>query len=97
MSRKELSRRSFLRALGAGVGLTFAFLGSWNSFMTPLIFSSTRAKTFPLKVAELVTLHDINYTQLASTGVFASIIPVILALLFQRYIVRGLTEGAVKG
>ena len=76
---------------------TFGFLGSWNSFFTPLIFTHMRAKTFPVMIAELVTMWDADYTAVAATGVFASILPVVLALLFQRYIVQGLAEGAIKG
>jgi multiple sugar transport system permease protein len=82
---------------GLVAGGTFAFLGSWNSFFTPLVFAQNRAKTFPVVVSELVTNVDADYTAIAAGGVFACIAPVILALAFQRYIVQGLTTGALKG
>jgi multiple sugar transport system permease protein len=76
---------------------TFAFLNTWNSFFTPLIFASMKAKTFILTISELVTEMDIDYSQMAAAGVIAAILPVALTLLFQRYVIQGLTAGGIKG
>lgn len=76
---------------------TFAFLNTWNSFFTPLIFASKTAKTFTVNISELVTTFDVDYSAMAAAGVLACILPVTLALVFQRYVIQGLTAGGVKG
>jgi len=76
----------------------FAFLGSWNAFFIPLIFtSSEETRTAPLAVAFLIGRFYVQFGLLAAAGTLASFIPVILALLFQRYILGGLVAGALKG
>ena len=86
-----------LSAPGVVAAGTFTFLNTWNSFFTPLIFAQMQAKTFIVNIAELVTTMDIDYSQMAAAGAFAVILPIALALLFQRYIIQGLTAGAMKG
>jgi multiple sugar transport system permease protein len=86
-----------LSAPGVVAAGTFTFLNTWNSFFTPLIFAQMQAKTFIVNIAELVTTMDIDYSAMAAAGVFAVILPVALALLFQRYIIQGLTAGGIKG
>ncbi|MDI6909195.1 carbohydrate ABC transporter permease [Nocardioides sp.] len=76
----------------------FGFLLAWDEFLYALIFtSSTDAKTIPVAIAEFTGKHSSDFGLIAAGGVLATIPPVILALVFQRYIVGGLTSGAVKG
>jgi len=76
----------------------FAFLGSWNAFFLPLIFTSSEdTRTAPLAVAFLIGRFYVQFGLLAAAGTMACAIPVILALVFQRYILRGLVAGALKG
>ncbi|HVO41103.1 MAG TPA: carbohydrate ABC transporter permease [Aggregatilineales bacterium] len=76
----------------------FVFLAAWDEFFFSLIFTSTvAAKTVPVAIAEFAGRHAIDIPAMMSGGVLAALPPVILALLFQRYIVRGMTAGAVKG
>lgn len=76
----------------------FAFLLAWDEFFFALLFTSTpAAKTVPVAIAEFTGRHAIDFSAQATGGVLAAIPPVLLALVFQRYIVRGLTAGAVKG
>ncbi len=76
----------------------FAFLLAWDEFFFALLFTSTpAAKTVPVAIAEFTGRHAIDFSAQATGGVIAAIPPVLLALVFQRYIVRGLTAGAVKG
>ncbi len=86
-----------LSAPGMVAAGTFAFLNTWNSFFTPLIFASKNAKTLTVNISELVTTFDVDYSAMAAAGVIACILPVTLALIFQRYVIQGLTAGAVKG
>jgi multiple sugar transport system permease protein len=76
----------------------FAFLLAWDEFFFALLLTSTpAAKTVPVAIAEFTGRHAIDFSAQATGGVLATIPPVLLALIFQRYIVRGLTAGAVKG
>jgi multiple sugar transport system permease protein len=76
---------------------SYIFLNSWNSFFTPLIFGQMKAKTFTVNISELVTTVDIDWSMMAAAGIIACIVPIALTLLFQRYIIRGLTAGGLKG
>lgn len=76
----------------------FAFIIAWNEFFTAFILSSTlNSKTISVLLSEFSSKVGIDYVAMASAGVIASLPPVIMALVFQRYIVQGLTGGAVKG
>ena len=76
----------------------FGFLLSWDEFLYSLIFTSTsNAKTIPVAIAEFTGKFSSDFGIIAAGGVLASLPPLLLALMFQRYIVGGLTSGAVKG
>jgi len=76
----------------------FVFLLAWDEFFYALLFTSTlAAKTAPVVIAEFVGRYVTDITAMMAGGVLAAIPPVLLALIFQRYIVSGLTAGAVKG
>jgi multiple sugar transport system permease protein len=76
----------------------FGFLLAWDEFLYSLIFTSTtNAKTIPVAIAEFTGKYSSDFGQIAAGGVLAALPPLLLALLFQRYIVGGLTSGAVKG
>lgn len=75
----------------------FTFLSSWNEFFIALILTASRAKTITVIVTEFATQFGIDYGLMTTGGVIGSIPPLILALLLQRYIVQGLTAGAMKG
>ncbi len=74
-----------------------SFLMAWDEFLYALVFSqSDSAKTIPVAVSEFSTKYGVDYGMMMTSGVVATIIPLLLALFFQRYIVSGLTSGAVK-
>jgi len=76
----------------------FAFLASWNEFLLALMFTQTIAsQTVPIVVASFASDFTISFSFINAAGVIAVIPPVVLALVFERYIVSGLTAGAVKG
>lgn len=76
----------------------FVFLLAWDEFFFALILTSTiSAKTVPVAIAEFTGRYVVDVGGMMTGGVLAAIPPVILALVFQRYIVSGLTAGAVKG
>ena len=76
----------------------FVFLVAWDEFFYALIFTSTlAAKTAPVAIAEFVGRYVVNINGMMAGGILAALPPVVLALIFQRYIVSGMTAGAVKG
>ncbi|MDR3573309.1 MAG: carbohydrate ABC transporter permease [Anaerolineaceae bacterium] len=76
----------------------FVFLLAWDEFFYALIFTSTlAAKTAPVAISEFIGRYAVNVTGMMAGGILAALPPVILGLLFQRYIVSGMTTGAVKG
>ncbi len=78
--------------------LTFAFLTSWNEFVFALILTqNVAAQTLPIVISGFVMDFTTSFSFVNAAGVIAIIPPVLMAVLFQRYIVSGLTAGAVKG
>jgi multiple sugar transport system permease protein len=74
------------------------FLLSWGEFLYALLFTnSNAARTMPIVVTMFVGEFGVEYNMIAAALVLGIIPPVVVALLFQRYIVAGLTAGSVKG
>ncbi|MCD6449806.1 MAG: carbohydrate ABC transporter permease [Thermotogaceae bacterium] len=76
----------------------FSFLMCWDEFLYALILTfNMKAKTITVVVSEFTTRHMIDYGLMMAGGLVATIPPLILVIIFQRYIITGLTAGAVKG
>jgi multiple sugar transport system permease protein len=85
-------------APGLVAAAVFSFMTAWNEFMFALFMTSTKAaKTMPVVAANFATDMNTQFTLMASAGVLAVIPPLILVLIFQRLIVRGMAAGSVKG
>ncbi len=91
--------RVILPLAGPGLASTavYAFIASWNEFFYAFIYTSAQAKTLPVLIAEFSSKFGPDYISMAAAGVVASIPPLLIALVFQKYLIRGLTAGAVKG
>ena len=76
----------------------WTFLTTWNDFMWPLIVLSDEAKyTLPVALANLSGEH-VQDTELMMAGSVVTVVPVLLAFLaLQRYYMRGIMAGSVKG
>jgi multiple sugar transport system permease protein len=75
----------------------FAFLLCWDEFLYALIFTSTSdSKTIPVAIAEFTGRNAVDFGLIAAGGVLASVPPLLLTLVFQRYLIEGLSSGAVK-
>lgn len=76
--------------------LTFIF--SWKDFLFALVLTSTpKGNTIPIGIAGFVQEYNLRYGELSSAAILATIPAVILIVLAQRHIVKGMTMGAVKG
>jgi ABC-type glycerol-3-phosphate transport system permease component len=83
---------------GMMVAATFGVIFIWNEFLVGLyIVNSTSRETIPIAASALLTVESpIDWNLAAATGIL-TVIPVLLFSLFvQRYIVRGITAGAVR-
>ena len=76
----------------------FVFLGSWNDFLWPLIILTDQSRyTLPVALAAL-SRESVQDTELMMAGSVITILPVLgLFLMLQRYYIRGLLAGSVKG
>lgn len=87
-----------LAAPGIGATAIFTLLNAWDEFFFALIFTSTyAAKTVPVALAEFIGRHTVNWGLLVTGGFIASLPPIILSLMFYRYIVSGVLAGGLKG
>jgi len=75
----------------------YAFLFAWDELLFVAALTQTRAETIPIGIRNFIGNYSQEYDQLMAAGV-VSTLPVLLAFFFtQRWLVRGLTAGAVKG
>ena len=74
------------------------FMGSWRSFMWPLIITHTRNMfTLPVALAQFQEMYGVQWT-LMMAGSVIMIIPMLIVFIFgQRYFVEGIQLGAIKG
>lgn len=73
-----------------------AFIFAWNEFLYALILTRTNWKTAPIAVLSYITSEGIKWGELAAASVLITLPVLVLALCIQKYIVSGLTMGAVK-
>lgn len=100
LSPGRIFRRIYLPLASGGLATCgiLNFIFSWNEFLFALTFTTTeRARTVPVGIALFAGLHEIPFGDMAAAAVLVSLPVVALAMLFQRGIVSGLTQGAVKG
>jgi multiple sugar transport system permease protein len=84
----------------AGPGLTAAailtFLGAWGQYLVPLVFSPTLTKPLTVLIPEFATKNFIDYGLITAAGSIAIIIPALVVIFLNRYLVTGLLAGSVK-
>ncbi len=85
-----------LAAPGLVVAFLFSFVFSWNEFLFAFTLTFDSAKTLPFQIAGNVINTGPRYWDLAAQGIVVLLPPLLIALAASKYIVRGLTLGAVK-
>jgi multiple sugar transport system permease protein len=81
---------------GLVIAFLFAFVFAWNEFFFAFTLTFDNAKTLPVQLASNVTTTGPRYWDICAQALIVMIPPLIIALLTGRYIIRGLTLGAVK-
>ncbi|MDD3360652.1 MAG: carbohydrate ABC transporter permease [Hespellia sp.] len=84
-------------APGLATAFIFTLFLAWNDFLVALLLTSTNAKTFTVGLAGFLSAYNLDLGPMCA-GAFVFSFPVmIISLAAQRYIVQGMTAGAVKG
>jgi multiple sugar transport system permease protein len=87
-----------LSAPGLTANAVIIFLLSWNDLLLPMIMTNrVEQMTLPVLISSFVTSKYLSYSVINAAGLLATIPALLLAALLQRYVVHGLTAGAVKG
>jgi multiple sugar transport system permease protein len=97
--RRRAFRWVVLPLLAPGVGSValLTFLASWNEFLFAYTFSATEAsRTVPVALALFPGVFEVPWGDIAAASILASVPPVLIVLLLQRYLVRGLLAGALR-
>lgn len=83
---------------GLAATAVFCLIVSWNEFLFALILTQTdEAMTLPVGIAGRVTQYEIKWGVMSAAATVAMVPILVFALAVQRYLVRGLSLGAVKG
>lgn len=73
-----------------------AFIFAWNNFIFPFTLTSSHAQTVTVSSLAFLGGNQVRFNLVAAGAVMAALPPLVLALSIQRYLVRGLSFGAVK-
>jgi multiple sugar transport system permease protein len=76
---------------------TLSFIFSWNNFMFSQVLSMERTKTLPIAVYNFISYAEVDWGGVMAAAVAIMVPAIALTMVFQKYVVKGLTMGAVKG
>lgn len=94
----EILRFVIIPIVRPGLAATgiLSFIFSWNEFAVALSLTQRQTATVPLGIGKYAQENTIAFTEMAAASTLSIIPAVVLLLVAQRFIVRGLTSGAVK-
>jgi multiple sugar transport system permease protein len=84
-------------APGLAATAILSFIYCWNEFLYAVILTGRDARTLPVTITSFMTNKSILWGRIAASGSLVLVPVLIFALLAQRYLVRGLSRGAIKG
>jgi multiple sugar transport system permease protein len=99
-NRLQAYYRVVLPVSGPGLvaGGAFTFMLCWNEFLVAQVLNTKPGTTtLPPVIAAMNAQINIDYSVIAASGFLGALPAVLLVLIFQRYLVQGLTAGSVKG
>ena len=97
-SNRQVYLKVVLPLLTPGLFATavIVFLFSWNDFMVAMNLTAKATQTVPVSIATFSQQYEVRYGEMAAGSLISLIPALILTFFAQKYIVRGLTAGAVK-
>jgi multiple sugar transport system permease protein len=98
-SRWQTLRLILVPALRPGIlaASTLAFIALWNDFILALFNTGRNTRTLTVEIYTSLSFYQLDWNKLSTSAVIAVIPAIIFISLTQKYIVRGLTMGAIKG
>ena len=97
------SIQTFIRVIlplsGPGIVTSsiLSFVFSWNNFMFSIVLATAKTKTVPVAIYNFISYAQIDWGGLMAAAVVITLPVLVLSIATQRYVIRGLTAGAVKG
>lgn len=98
-SRKHAFVKVVLPLVRPGIAAVclLAFIFAWNNFIFPFTLTASQAQSVTVSSLAFLGGNQVRFNLVAAGAVMAVLPPLVLALFIQRYLVRGLSFGAVKG
>jgi multiple sugar transport system permease protein len=98
-SRLQALRRIIIPQVKGGIAVTivFVFLNAWNEFLFAVVLSGNTVRPVTIAMFNFVSIEQTLWAQLAAVSVLAMLPVILLGIIAQKNIVKGLTVGAVKG
>jgi multiple sugar transport system permease protein len=82
---------------GIAVTAIFVFLNAWNEFMFAVVLGGNRVRPVTVAMFNFISVEQTQWSKLAAGAMLAMAPVILIGILAQRHIVKGLTVGAVKG
>ena len=82
---------------GIAVTTVFVFLNAWNEFLFAVVLGGNRVRPVTVAMFNFISVEQTQWARLAAGAMLAMAPVILIGLLAQRHIVKGLTVGAVKG
>lgn len=82
---------------GIAVTVVFVFLNAWNEFLFAVVLSGNTVRPVTIAMFNFVSVEQTLWAKLAAVSVLAMLPVIVLGIVGQKHIVKGLTVGAVKG
>ncbi len=82
---------------GIAVTTIFVFLNAWNEFLFAVVLGGNRVRPVTVAMFNFISVEQTQWARLAAAAMLAMAPVILLGLLAQKHIVKGLTVGAVKG
>jgi multiple sugar transport system permease protein len=82
---------------GLATAAILAFIFSWNNFMFSLVFAQSQTMTLPIAAYKFIGYGEIDWGGITAAATVITLPVMVLGLVIQRWVVQGLTLGALKG
>jgi multiple sugar transport system permease protein len=86
-----------IAAPGIAATAIYIFITAWNEFIYAAVFTTSRVRTIPVALQNMVGEYQITWSLLTSGGVVAALPVVVMFFFVQKQLISGMTAGAVKG
>lgn len=82
---------------GIVTATTLSFIFSWNNFMFSQVLSMDKTRTLPIAVYNFMSYAEVDWGGVMAAAVAIMMPAIVMTMIFQKYVTKGLTMGAVKG